>query len=104
MQASTIRRGASWITVRAEFEYGFDDGSTVWGGRVAEEVLVTVDRARGVWDSPRSLHGEWRALKQLQAEFSQYLEPDAAAQGQGPATRASTEVELASLTPICDTV
>ena len=95
LQVRTLRRGASWIVVRAEFEYGFDDGDAVWGGRVAEELDVFVDRAKQEWSSPRARHGAWPGLQGLQEEFG-----SASAAIVAPCK----EVELATLNPVCDAV
>ena len=94
LQVSTLRRGASWIVVHAEFEYGFDDGDAVWGGRVAEELEVVVDRAKQEWSSPSARHGVWPGLQRLQAEFG----------SASAALAPCKEVELAPLNPVCDAV
>lgn len=68
-QVRTQHRAGNWIIVCAEFEYGYDDGDAVWGGRAEEELFVSVDSTRNEWSSPRPLHGEWHAFKKLRAEY-----------------------------------
>ena len=94
----------------AEFEYSFDNGDTVWGGRVSEALVATVDWERGEWREPVPLHGKWDGLRRLQQE----LNPEHEAEGKrssrhgrsmARAGSASGEVELATLDPgVCDTV
>ncbi|KAL1512387.1 hypothetical protein AB1Y20_005645 [Prymnesium parvum] len=102
LKVSVLRRGGSWIVVEAEFEYAFDDGETVWGGRVAEELVVDVDHVRREWSDARAVHGEYRGLMRLREELAAADDVDPG--GAGAVARASCGVELASLDSCCRAV
>ncbi|KAL3931003.1 MAG: hypothetical protein SGPRY_001302 [Prymnesium sp.] len=94
-----LYRSGAWIRVRAEFEYGYDNGDTVWGGRVAEEMIVRVDPEKREWSDPQPLHGEYRSLIQLQGDLEEAHEPPVAS-----SRSTSKEVELSRMNLVCDAV
>ena len=92
-----LRRSGSFIAVHAEFEYMFDDGDQVWGGRVGEELSCRVNAATGEWADPRSLHAGWPGLEGIHDMLAAF-DPDRGIQpaSEGGAA-AGAEVELSNL-------
>lgn len=99
LQLKILYRSGAWIRVRAEFEYGYDNGDTVWGGRVAEEMIVRVDPEKREWSDPQPLHGEYRSLIQLQGDLEEAHEPPVVS-----SRSTSKEVELSRMNLVCDAV
>ena len=66
LQLRTLWREPERLALEAEFEYKYDDGDAVWGGRATERLVVSHERlGEAGWRSridARPLHGAWQAL------------------------------------------
>ena len=91
-----LRRTASYIAIRAEFEYMYDDGDAVWGGRVSEEISCRVDPRLSEWSEPKALHGSWHGLRSIVDKMAAF-DPD---YGSQPLSAAPTEVEMSSISRV----
>lgn len=97
LRLQPLRRTADSIAVRADFEYMYDDGDTVWGGRAAEELCCSVDIKSGRWTRPVPLHASWPGLAGIYSTLAEF-DPDLGARRSVVALAA--EVELSELSPV----